>query len=228
MSWWSTRSTGSPTRSLADLAKIVEIFDAKGVSFVSVTQQFNTTTSMGGLTLNVLSSFTQFEREVASERVHGKITASKKKGMWMGGVPPLGYAIGDRKLIVVEPEAENVRHVFRRYAALGSVRLLQQELAARGITGKSWTSAAGRCWGVKPIGRSALYRILHNRLYRGEIVHNKSSLSRRAPNDHRPGARDAVHARLAQNVVERTGIRRKKPKRMTPTHAVENGKRYRY
>ena len=112
------------TRSLADFAKIVEIFDAKGVSFVSVTQQFNTTTSMGRLTLNVLLSFAQFERELAGERVGDKIAASKKKGMWMGGVPPLGYAIRDRKLIIVEREAETVRHIFQRYAALGSVRLL--------------------------------------------------------------------------------------------------------
>src|SRR3984957_20514241 len=114
------------TRSLADFAKIVEVFDAKGVSFVSVTQQFNTTTSMGRLTLNVLLSFAQFEREVTGERIRDKIAASKKKGMWMGGMPPLGYRASDHKLIVVESEAETVRHIFRRYAALGSVRLLQQ------------------------------------------------------------------------------------------------------
>jgi DNA invertase Pin-like site-specific DNA recombinase len=113
------------TRSLADFAKIVEIFDARGVSFVSVTQQFNTTTSMGRLTLNVLLSFAQFEREVTGERIRDKIAASKKKGMWMGGVPPLGYAAKDRKLVVIETEAETVRHIFRRYAALGSVRLLK-------------------------------------------------------------------------------------------------------
>ena len=120
------------TRSLADFAKIVEIFDAKGVSFVSVTQQFNTTTSIGRLTLNVLLSFAQFEREVTGERIRDKIAASKKKGMWMGGVPPLGYAVRERKLIIVEREAEIVRHIFRRYAALGSVRLLKQELEAAG------------------------------------------------------------------------------------------------
>jgi DNA invertase Pin-like site-specific DNA recombinase len=132
------------TRSLADFAKIVEIFAARGVSFVSVTQQFNTTTSMGRLTLNVLLSFAQFEREVTGERIRDKIAASKKKGMWMGGVPPLGYTTADRKLIVVESEVESVRHIFRRYAALGSVRLLQQELEVSVISGKSWTSAAGR------------------------------------------------------------------------------------
>src|SRR5205814_6959852 len=121
------------TRSLADFAKIVEVFDGKGVSFVSVTQQFNTTTSMGRLTLNVLLSFAQFEREVTGERIRDKIAASKRKGMWMGGVPPLGYEACDRKLIIIESEAETVRHIFHRYATLGSVRLLQQELEARGI-----------------------------------------------------------------------------------------------
>src|SRR3979490_1627419 len=115
------------TRSLADFAKIVEIFDAKGVSFVSVTQQFNTTTSMGRLALNVLLSFAQFEREVTGERIRDKLAASKKKGMWMGGMPPLGYRASDHKLIVVESEAEIVCHIFPRYPALGSVRLLQEE-----------------------------------------------------------------------------------------------------
>src|SRR6267143_6436242 len=118
------------TRSLADFAKIVEIFDAAGVSFVSVTQQFNTTTSMGRLTLNVLLSFAQFEREVTGERIRDKIAASKQKGMWMGGVPPLGYQARDRKLIIVESEAETVRFIFRRYAGCGAVRLLKEELDA--------------------------------------------------------------------------------------------------
>jgi site-specific DNA recombinase len=139
------------TRSLADFAKIVEIFDAKGVSFVSVTQEFNTTTSMGRLTLNVLLSFAQFEREVTGERIRDKIAASKKKGMWMGGVPPLGYECRDHKLIVIPSEAETVQHIFRRYAALGSVRLLQQELDAAGIRSKSWVSTTGRRWVGKPI-----------------------------------------------------------------------------
>src|SRR5258705_4057510 len=121
------------TRSLADFAKIVEIFDAKGVSFVSVTQQFNTTTSMGRLTLNVLLSFAQFEREVTGERIRDKIAASKRKGMWMGGVPPLGYTVENRKLVIVESETEAVRHIFRRYAELGSVRLLNAGLEAHGI-----------------------------------------------------------------------------------------------
>jgi DNA invertase Pin-like site-specific DNA recombinase len=130
------------TRSLADFAKIVEILDARSASFVSVTQQFNTTTSMGRLTLNVLLSFAQFEREVIGERIRDKIAASKRKGMWMGGVPPLGYLVQERKLVIVDSEAEIVRSIFRRYAELGSVRLLQAELEAQGRKSKSWTSAA--------------------------------------------------------------------------------------
>src|SRR5712692_2621243 len=229
------------TRSLADFAKIVEIFDAKGVSFVSVTQQFNTTTSMGRLTLNVLLSFAQFEREVTGERIRDKIAASKRKGIWMGGVPPLGYAVRDRKLIVVESEAETVRHIFRRYAALGSVRLLTAELEADGIAGKSWTSASGRSWGGKPIGRGALYVMLQNRIYRGETVHKNETY----PGEHQaiidPALWSAVHARLSENTAERgAGIRVKNPSlltgllfdseghRMTPTHAVKKGTHYRY
>ena len=119
------------TRSLADFAKIVEVFETNGVTFVSVTQSFNTTTSMGRLTLNMLLSFAQFEREVAGERIRDKIAASKRKGMWMGGLPPLGYDVADRKLVINNGEAETVRHIFQRYAALGSVRALQEELGCR-------------------------------------------------------------------------------------------------
>jgi site-specific DNA recombinase len=145
------------TRSLADFAKIVEILDARGASFVSVTQQFNTTTSMGRLTLNVLLSFAQFEREVIGERIRDKIAASKKKGMWMGGVPPLGYGVRNHKLVMIDSEADTVRLIFRRYAELGSVRLLQAELEARGIRSKSWTSVSSRLVGGKPFSRGALY-----------------------------------------------------------------------
>ena len=113
---------------------------------------------MGRLTLNVLLSFAQFEREVTGERIRDKIAASKKKGMWMGGVPPLGYECRDHKLIVVPHEADTVQHIFRRYAALGSVRLLQQELAITGIHSKPWTSASGRRWGGKPLARGACIR----------------------------------------------------------------------
>ena len=131
------------TRSLFDFAKIVEAFDARGVSFVSITQQFNTTTSMGRLTLNVLLSFAQFEREVAGERIRDKIAASKKKGMWMGGLPSLGYDVKDRKLVVNEEEARTVVHIFRRYVELRSVRALQAELDAAGIRSKRRILADG-------------------------------------------------------------------------------------
>src|SRR6187551_824309 len=127
------------TRSLADFAKIIEKLDAKQVSFVSVTQQFNTTTSMGRLTLNVLLSFAQFEREVTGERIRDKIAASKKKGMWMGGLPPLGYDVRERKLIVNEQEAQTLHHIFGRYVELRSVRSLKAELDAAGIRSKHRT-----------------------------------------------------------------------------------------
>src|ERR1700726_771686 len=137
------------TRSLADFAKIVEILDAKGASFVSVTQQFNTTTSMGRLTLNVLLSFAQFEREVIGERIRDKIAASKKKGMWMGGVPPLGYGVQDHKLVVNHDEAETLRGIFERYLELGSVRLLGNDLRQRGIVSSARVSRNGKARGSK-------------------------------------------------------------------------------
>src|SRR5262249_57003018 len=124
-------------------AKIVEILDARGASFVSVTQQFNTTTSMGRLTLNILLSFAQFEREVIGERIRDKIAASKKKGMWMGGVPPLGYRVRDRKLVIIDGEAEIVRTIFRRYAELGSGLVLNDKLGVRGIKSEFWTMRSG-------------------------------------------------------------------------------------
>ena len=181
------------------------MLDARSASFVSVTQQFNTTTSMGRLTLNVLLSFAQFEREVIGERIRDKIAASKKKGMWMGGVPPLGYRVEDRKLVIVDGEAEIVRSIFRRYTELGSVRLLKAELEARGIKSKSWTSAAGRLIGGKLFSRGALYLMLRNRTYRGEIVHKGQS----HPGE-RPLARTAeMDIRRCWNCGDRTNARRK-------------------
>jgi DNA invertase Pin-like site-specific DNA recombinase len=229
------------TRSLTDFAKIVEILDTRGASFVSVTQQFNTTTSMGRLTLNVLLSFAQFEREVIGERIRDKIAASKQKGMWMGGVPPLGYQAQDRKLIIVNSEAELVRSIFRRYTELGSVRLLKDELEARSIQSRLRTSAAGRISGGKPFARGALYLILQNRIYRGEIVHKEQS----HPGEHTPiidqPLWDAVQAQLASNAAERNAsVRHCQPSllagmlfdgdgnRMTPSHAVKKDTRYRY
>src|SRR6266540_5783304 len=189
------------TRSLADFAKLVQLFDQRGVSFVSVTQQFNTTTSMGRLTLNVLLSFAQFEREVTGERIRDKIAASKKKGMWMGGLPPLGYECRDHKLIVVDSEADIVRHIFRRYAALGSVRLLKEELDANEIRSKCRTSSTGRSWGGKPLARGALYWMLQNWIYRGEITHR----GQHYPGEHKPiideALWDEVQAKLAANAV---------------------------
>ena len=145
------------TRSLADFAKMVELFDAHGVSFVAVTQQFNTTTSMGRLTLNVLLSFAQFEREVTGERIRDKIAASKRKGMWMGGVPPLGYDVRDRRLVVNRAEAATVKHIYERYLELGSVRLLRNELVRREIVSKVRVSKNGVRSGGRQFSRGALY-----------------------------------------------------------------------
>ena len=229
------------TRSLSDFARIVDIFDGKGASFVSVTQAFNTTTSMGRLTLNVLLSFAQFEREVTGERIRDKIAASKKKGMWMGGNPPLGYDCENRKLIVNDAEADTVRHIFRRYLATGSVRLLKNQLDTEGITSKVRTASDGSIFGGKPLARGALYLLLQNRIYRGEIVHKDRSY----PGQHDPIVDqelwDAVQAKLTANRVAReNGNDASRPslltgllydaegEPMTPTHAVKKGKRYRY
>src|SRR5712672_3619461 len=229
------------TRSLADFAKIVEIFDAAGVSFVSVTQQFNTTTSMGRLTLNVLLSFAQFEREVTGERIRDKIAASKKKGMWMGGNPPLGYDAQERKLIVDPAEADTVRGIFALYLELGWVRRLKETVDRRRWTTKRFMTAAGRIQGGRPFSRGHLYRILSNPLYLGRIAH-KGQLH---PGQHEaliePETWEAVQAQLTANTA---GHRRRAGaiapsllagllvdsagERLTPSHAVKNGRRYRY
>ena len=229
------------TRSLTDFAKIVDAFDANGVSFVSVTQQFNTTTSMGRLTLNMLLSFAQFEREVTGERIRDKIAASKQRGMWLGGQPPLGYDVQDRKLVINPAEAELVRHVFQRYAVLKSVALLAHELAEAGVRSKRRTNADGTTSGGKPIGRGALYNMLQSRLYRGEIVHR----DRAYPGQHTaivgPELWDAVQATFDANRINRAaGSSTTAPallaglafdaagSRLTPTHANKQGRRYRY
>jgi site-specific DNA recombinase len=161
------------TRSLADFAKMVEVFDAHGVSFVAVTQQFNTTTSMGRLTLNVLLSFAQFEREVTGERIRDKIAASRRKGLWMGGVPPLGYDVRGRCLIVNEPEAATVKLIYQLYVRLGSVRLLKHELDRRGVISKVRVSRKGSTSGGLPFSRGALYELLANPVYVGQVRHRK-------------------------------------------------------
>ena len=163
------------TRSLADFAKLVELFDSKRVSFVSVTQSFNTTSSMGRLTLNVLLSFAQFEREVTGERIRDKIAASKKKGIWMGGVVPLGYRVESRKLLVDEAEAETVRFIFRRYLELGSLPALQRDLRARGIVTRLRVLASGKTVGGVSLTNGPLAHLLHNRTYLGELNHRGQS-----------------------------------------------------
>ena len=229
------------TRSLFDFAKIVEAFDAKGVSFVSVTQQFNTTTSMGRLTLNVLLSFAQFEREVAGERIRDKIAASKKKGMWMGGLPALGYDVQNRKLVVNDKEALIVLHIFRRYVRLRSVRALQAELDAAGIRSKRRVFGDGTQVGGQRFSRGALYLMLQNRIYRGEITHKGNAYPGQHPAIVEKALWDGVQAVLTENRVNRaTGSDAKHPsllvglafdengERLTPSHAVKKGTRYRY
>ena len=229
------------TRSLSDFAKIVDIFDAHDASFVSVTQQFNTTTSMGRLTLNMLLSFAQFEREIAGERIRDKIAASKAKGMWMGGNVPLGYDARDRKLVINAAEAATVRGIFKRYTELGSVKLLRVELERQGIVSKRREGAGGKLSGGQVFSRGALYLMLQNRIYRGEIAHQGNVY---------PGQHEAiVDANLWQSVQDKLAVNRQdrssgagaeEPSllaglivdawghRMTPTHAVKTGKRYRY
>lgn len=237
------------TRSLADFAKIVEVLDAKGASFVSVTQAFNTTTSMGRLTLNVLLSFAQFEREVTGERIRDKIAASKARGMWMGGPVPLGYDLKERKLIINPAEADLVRHIFTRYATLGSGQKLVEELRADGHRTKLRPHKDGSVVGGVPFGRGMLFQLLANRLYLGEIVHKGTA----HPGEHEAiidqALWDAVQQQVAANRVERKE-RHNIPnasllagviwdghgRRMSPSHAnkhvpskVEGGKlRYRY
>ena len=172
------------TRSLADFAKLVELFDAHGVSFVSVTQQFNTTTSMGRLTLNVLLSFAQFEREVTSERIRDKIAASKRKGLWVGGPLPLGYHMNDDKIAVIEDEAERVRLIYRRYLELGSVNALVRDLRERNVRTKARLLATGatrggvpqrgliiRCRGDPSLRRSVLAQCRHARSEDAKLGH---------------------------------------------------------
>lgn len=191
------------TRSLADFAKIVEVFDQNQVSFVSVTQSFNTTSSMGRLTLNMLLSFAQFEREVTSERIRDKIAASKKKGMWMGGNLPLGYDADGRTLRINEAEAETVRHIFRRYIELKSVQVLAEELRDRGIRSKRRQTKAGAWIGGEVFTRGALFHLLTNRVYLGMVPHKKEAY----PGLHKPildqGLFDQTQEVFAANRYER-------------------------
>ena len=229
------------TRSLTDFAKIVEVFDAHGVSFVSITQQFNTTSSMGRLTLNVLLSFAQFEREVTGERIRDKIAASKKKGLWMGGFVPIGYGANDRTLVINEPEAAKVREIFRLYLEHRCVRRVQAELDRLKLTTSCYVAKTGRVSGGVPFSRGHIYRILSNPIYAGDIEHKGARHPGQHPAIVDPETWDAVQAMLRSNSQgHRTRSNAKEPSllagllydqhgnRFTPTHAVKNGKRYRY
>lgn len=228
------------TRSLADFAKLVELFDANDVSFVSVTQQFNTTTSMGRLTLNVLLSFAQFEREVTSERIRDKIAASKRKGIWVGGNLPLGYEMKDGKVSVIESEAEAVRIIFRRYLEVGAVRPMLQDLRQRNIFTKSKLLSTGRTRGGIPFSRGSLNYVLRNRFYIGEVVYKGDILPGEQPAIMERALFDAVQQKLTDQRSHRTILRNKSDHlltgllfddaglRMVPTHATKAGIRYRY
>lgn len=159
------------TRSLTDFSKLVEVFDEYGVTFVSITQSFNTTTSMGRLTLNVLLSFAQFEREVSGERIRDKIAASKAKGMWQGGRPPFGFDIGDRRLVVNPEDAPNVRTIYKLYLELGCVQKVKQKLDLRGVKSRERVSKKGRAYGGRYFSRGALYSMLQNPVYLGKVSH---------------------------------------------------------
>jgi site-specific DNA recombinase len=229
------------TRSLADFAKLVELFDAHGVSFVSVTQQFNTTTSMGRLTLNVLLSFAQFEREVTSERIRDKIAASKRKGLWVGGPLPLGYDLKDGKLVVVEEETERVRMIFRRYLEVSGINELVRDLRAKNICTKARTySTTGKTRGGIPFGRGALSYFLRNRFFIGEVKYKGEVLPGEQPAILDKALFEAVQQKLSAHQSHKTLTRQKADHlirdllfddaghRMIATHATRAGVRYRY
>jgi len=229
------------TRSLADFAKIVEALDARGTSFVSVTQQFNTTTSMGRLTLNILLSFAQFEREVTGERIRDKIAASKKKGMWMGGMLPLGYDLEGRKLAANPKEAQLVSKIFSSYVQLGCVSKLARQLDREEIRSKVWISRTGARLGGVAFARGALYDLLRNRLYIGEIRHREKWY----PGEHKGIVPLELWQKVQTQLESNLKMRRKRARehasslltgliedragnRFTPSFTMRRGRRYRY
>lgn len=229
------------TRSLTDFAKIVERFDARQVSFVSITQQFNTTSSMGRLTLNILLSFAQFEREVTGERIRDKIAASKKKGMWMGGYVPLGYDVKDRLLVVNPKEAKLVRHIYARYLALGCVAKLRDELKDSRHRSKVRVNKSGKRTGGGVFFRGALYAILKNRIYLGEVAHRGNVYVGEHEGILDPHLWSQVQKQLqANNQAWHHQTKAKSPSllagllfddrgnRLTPSHTLKRGKRFRY
>ena len=228
------------TRSLADFAKLVELFDSHNVSFVSVTQQFNTTTSMGRLTLNVLLSFAQFEREVTSERIRDKIAASKRKGLWVGGMVPLGYDTKDRQITVNDQEAAAVRLIFRRYLELGSLNLLMADLRRQGIVTKRRTLKTGKEVGGICFTRGPLAYLLRNRFYVGDVAFKGEILPGEQPAILDRELFDKVQVKLSEQATHHTVTRMQseallmgrifddRGNRMGPTHARKNGIKYRY
>jgi site-specific DNA recombinase len=228
------------SRSLTDFAKLVDIFERYNVTFVSVTQQFNTTTSMGRLTLNILLSFAQFEREVIGERIRDKFAASRKKGLWMGGWPPLGYEVENRRLVVVEREATLVRRIFDRFAKTGSALTLARELNAAGQVTKERECANGPRGG-RPWTKGAVYKVLANRIYLGEAVHKGVAY----PGEHAAivdqRTWDKAHAVMAEPAHRRGAATRAQVpallrglifgpngRPMSPSHTRRRGRIYRY
>ncbi|MBF0461424.1 MAG: recombinase family protein [Magnetococcales bacterium] len=231
------------TRSLLDFTKLIEILDRHNVTFISITQAFNTTTSMGRLTLNILLSFAQYERETTADRIRDKYAASRQKGLWMGGLPPLGYDVVNRELVVNQTEADQVRHIFRHFAECGSPTQVVRDLQTSGIQNKSWTTADGIHRTGKPIHKAALYRILKNAAYIGEVVYQDVSY----PGKHQPiVARelwDKVHGLIAEHFRTRSTLPRGQTPfplkslvrcghcgvAMKPSHSRKNGSvQYRY
>lgn len=231
------------TRSLVDFSKMVEVFERYNVSFVSVTQQFNTTTSMGRLMLNVLLSFAQFEREVTGERIRDKIAAAKRKGLWMGGVPPLGYDVRDRQLVINEAEAEVVRRIFEEMLTIGSPTQIAARLTAEGITTKAWTTQDGRVRSGASIDKKYLSKLLRNRIYLGELSHKGSWYPGTHPSIIDADLWERVHGVLSKDsharsvetrILSRTDallrglLYTPSGERMYPTYSRKNGRRYRY
>lgn len=219
------------TRSLADFVRLMEVFDAHDVTFVSVTESFNTTTSAGRLMLNMLLSFAQYERELTGERIRDKFAASRARGIWMGGWAPFGYTVQDRKLVIVKADADCVIQIFTRFAVLGSVTLLVRELRETGVL-----NARGR-----PFDKGLLYRLLNNRVYIGEAVHKGESY----PGEHQPIVShelwDRVHARMGESPRQRAATTRSQTpallkglivsttgRALSPTHTRRRGRIYRY
>ena len=231
------------SRSLFDFAELVKVFDKHGVTFVSVTQQFNTTDAMGRMLLNILLTFAQFERELTAERIRDKFVASKKKGLWMHGIPPLGYDVIDRRLAINEAEAEQVRTIFRRFVALGSILKVVQEIRAHGWCNKTWTTKAGRTLAGQLHDKSSVHKILHCRTYLGEMKHRDQYFENTHAAIIKRALWDEAHALLEVNGRVRAGASRRGKvefllkglltgpdgRALSPWHTTKaNGRTYRY